>query len=178
MKCGTVLTILDKTTGTKLYQCDPLDSALGTWRMIKMIKNTAVVCDGLGNICFIKNENQEEADRWTVYKFYDANLRGGVQIDGNNDYLAIGTWSDIYLWDVKTMKLVESSVGKIKATARGLKMIYPFVFVVGVDFMALQVYNLETGECIRNYQYNDTNYYHYNDTYDVQTNGTSHHLCG
>ena len=52
-KCGTVLTILDKTSGTKLYQCDPLDSALGTGRMIKMIKNTAVVFDGLGNICFI-----------------------------------------------------------------------------------------------------------------------------
>ena len=45
--------------------------------------------------------------------------------------------SGIYLWDVKTMKLVESSIGKIKARVWMLTMIYPFVFVVGgADFKA------------------------------------------
>ena len=153
-----VLTILDKTTGTKLYQGVPFKT---TGCIHKMIKNTAVVSDYNGNICFIKNENQEEADRWIVNKFYDANLRGVTSMDGNNDYLTIGTERGIYLWDVKTMKLVESSIGKIKVETRWrrsrrsrmLTMIYPFVFVVGKpDFKGLKVFNLETGNCIRDYQ--------------------------
>jgi len=167
---GPVLTILDKTTGKKLYQF--FDSTIDMFdrRMIKMIKNTAVVGDAHGNICFIKNENQEEAGRWTVNNFHYANLKGvegfvthmGIMgMDGNNDYLAIGSKSGIYLWDVKTMKLVESI---IKAKAYMLKMIYPFVFVVGEDFMGFKVYHLETGECIRNYQ-------HSYGIHNVQTNG-------
>jgi len=165
---GTILTILDKTTGTKLYQGVPLDSTdmFDLWR-IKMIKNTAVVGDTFGNICFIKNANQEEAGRWTVNNFHDVNLKDIKYIEGDNDYLIIGTKSGIYLWDVKTMKLVESSIGgKIKTEAwmLKLKMIYPFVFVVG-DLLGLQVYHLETGECIRNYQQFSNRFF------NVQTNG-------
>jgi len=181
-----VLTILDKTTGTKLYQGVPIEPTTGCidiMERIKMIKNTAVVSDYNGNICFIKNENQEEADRWIVNKFYDANLTGITSIDGNNDYLTIGTKRGIYLWDVKTMKLVESSIGKIKIQAQSswagrspiLTMIYPFVFVIGKPvgkplawkpyFKGLKVYNLETGHCIRDYQYNDSMFEF------VQTNG-------
>jgi len=180
-----VLTILDKTTGTKLYQGVPLKPTVGYVGAleIKMIKNTAVVSDFNGNICFIKNENQEEADRWIVNKFYDANLTGITSIDGNNDYLAIGTRRGIYLWDVKTMKLVESSLGKIKIQAQSswackspiLTMIYPFVFVIGKPDSkplvwkpypkGLKVFNLETGHCIRDFQYNDSMFEF------VQTNG-------
>ena len=62
--------------------------------------------------------------------------------------------------------IVESSIGgkiKTEALMLKLKMIYPFVFVVG-DLLGLQVYHLETGECIRHYQHS----YGY---FDVQTNG-------
>jgi len=161
---GTVLVILDKTTGSKLYQGVPLDSTevFG----IKMIKNTAVVGDNHGNICFVKNEDPEVVESWTVNKYNDSNLKGVTHIEGNNDFLTIGTRSGIYLWDVKTMKLVESSIGKIKARVWMLTMIYPFVFVVGgADFKGLKVYNLESGKCIRDYQYSDKGFH------NVHTNG-------
>ena len=64
-------TILDKTTGTKLYE-DVVPLEITEIRMIKMIENTAVFCDYQVNI--IKNENQEEAEGWTVNNFNDANL--------------------------------------------------------------------------------------------------------
>ena len=120
-------------------------------------------CDYQVNI--IKNENQEEAERWTVNNFNDANLKGATHIEGNDDHLTIGTWSGgIYLWDVKTMKLVESSIGKIKAQVLMLTMKYPYVFAVG-GAKGLKVYHLESGKRIGDYQYNDEVFF------NVHTNG-------
>ena len=56
-----------------------------------MIKNTAVVGDNHGNICFVKNEDSEEGESWTVTKYNDSNLKGVTHIEGNNDFLTIGT---------------------------------------------------------------------------------------
>jgi len=160
---GTVLVILDKSTGSKLYQGVPLDSTevFG----IKMIKNAAVVGDNNGSICFIKKDLEND-EIWTVNKYNESNLRGITHIEGNDDFLAIGTRSGIYLWDIKKMELVESSINRIKARVWMLTMMYPYVFVVGgADFKGLKVFNLETGKCIRDYQYNEKGFH------NVHTNG-------
>jgi len=155
--------ILDKSTGSKLYQGVPLDSTevFG----IKMIKNAAVVGDNNGSICFI-NKDPENDEIWTVNKYNESNLRGITHIEGNDDFLAIGTRSGIYLWDINKIELVESSINRIKARVWMLTMMYPYVFVVGgADFKGLKVFNLETGKCIRDYQYNEKGFH------NVHTNG-------
>jgi len=79
---------------------------------------------------------------------------------------AVGTKSGIYVWDVKKMQLVESSIYPIKVVVRNMAMMYPYVFVVGGGwFRGLKVFNLETGDCIRDVQYNEKGFF------DVHSNG-------
>jgi len=159
---GTKLLIVDKSTGSKLYQGAPLDSSVPFG--IKMIKDTCVVGDDHGNISFIKKDPVDES--WRVDKYNESNLRGVTCIEGNEDFLAFGTRSGVYLWDVKEMQLVESSNNRIKVQVWNMAMMYPNVFVVsGGGFEGLKVFNLETGECIRDYQYNEKMFH------EVHSNG-------
>ena len=171
--CGSILVILDKSTGSKLYRGVPLDLN-GLWFSFKMIKNTAVVADDHGHLWFITKSD----DSWTVYYKNEPKLRGVAEMVGNDEFLAFfDNFSGISLWDVKKMHLVSSSIDRIKVLVlfRSIAMKYPYVFLVGgenivvdggeANFKGLQVYNLETGECIRDYQSNEKGFY------EVTTNG-------
>ena len=164
--CSRDVVILDKITGEKLFADKPLESReiFG----IKMLDNLGVVGSSRGTLCFIELEKIylegfKVSTQSSVSK-YSSGIRDITHIEGDEDWLVIGSRSVIKLWNMKKMEMAEDHA-TIKCKVWMLTMDYPHVFVAGgSDWYGVKIYNIKDGKMLR--LVNDTVGFH-----NIQSNG-------
>ena len=145
MISGTgLVTIFGKHDGRIEYREDPHDSTRMVFGL-KMLEERALTGAEDGVIHVLQRNS---ANQWGLVGRLTGHA-GVTHIDGDENWICSGTRRNIQMWDLQNMTLAETSQ-EMLVKVWMLSYSFPFVYVVGgEDWKGFKMFNVRTGEKVR-----------------------------
>lgn len=144
-----LVTIFDKNDGRIEYRGNSDDGHERGWHVfgIKMLEKRAII-GGQDGIVRILERQWINDGQWRLA--HSLSGRPGItHIDGNEDWACIGTRDVVQVWNLNTLSLLPTK-HEMTVKVWMLSFSFPFVLVVGgQDWSGVKVFNLTTGELVR-----------------------------